>query len=434
MRITTNLMAMQTHTQYVKNNNRIASAVQKLSSGYAINAAADDAAGLAISEKMRARIRGLDKSIGNIQQALSLIRIADGALSSAADITQRMRELAVQSASGTNNDKTDRTALNAEFTQLRKELDDIARNTSYNVKRLLDGSIGAPQKTASSGNTASSSAYSGTPALILGDAESYFNGQLSAVRLAAGMDAAALTDSSYTLSADYTDPSQEIGAGQIQVTATGENGQVLHATAGRESLLSLDSSTELKLDFSSEAGDVFTLTLNLSKNISSSTSNYDTLASNISRLGVAVTGGVGLTADSASERLAGISFQVGSGPEDTIEFSINAMDTAHLGIAEAGIDTQENASSAITASDYAIKRISGQRSNLGAIENTLNSKLENLLTEYENLVSAESLIRDVDFAKEITEFTKAAILQQVAVAMMAQANSIPENVLYLLRN
>jgi flagellin len=190
----------------------------------------------------------------------------------------------------------------------------------------------------------------------------------------------------------------------------------------------------LKLDFNSETGDVFTLTLNLNNNIASSTSNFDTLASNISRLGVSVTGGAGLTADSAGERLAGISFQVGSDPEDTIEFSINAMDTAHLGIAKAGIDTQENASSAITASDYAIKRISGQRSNLGAIENTLNAKLENLQTEYENLVSAESLIRDVDFAKEMTEFTKASILQQVAVAMMAQANSIPEHVLYLLRN
>jgi flagellin len=141
MRINTNLTAMNTYTQYTKNNSKISSAVAKLSSGYSINSAADNAAGLAISEKMRAQIRGLNQASTNSQDAISLTQTAEGALSSSTEILQRMREISVQSSNDTNNTKVDREALQDEFSQLQNELNDIASTTSFNKKNLLDGSL-----------------------------------------------------------------------------------------------------------------------------------------------------------------------------------------------------------------------------------------------------------------------------------------------------
>lgn len=137
---------MNTYIDYKKNTAMLTSSVQKLSSGCAINSAADDAAGLAISEKMRAQIRGLDVAKSNAQGAVSLLQTADGSLGSINEILQRMRELAVQSSSGTNDDKTDRSALQDEYSQLQAEIDDIANTTTYNAKNLLDGSISAAKE------------------------------------------------------------------------------------------------------------------------------------------------------------------------------------------------------------------------------------------------------------------------------------------------
>ena len=147
MRINTNLTAMNTFTQYTKNNNKIADSVEKLSSGYAINSAADNAAGLAISEKMRAQIRGLEQASVNSQDAISLIQTAEGGLNESTEILQRMRELAVQSANDTNENEIDREALQDEFAQLQEELNNIANTTTFNKKNLLDGSLAKKQAT-----------------------------------------------------------------------------------------------------------------------------------------------------------------------------------------------------------------------------------------------------------------------------------------------
>ena len=142
---------MNTFNSYTAANNKIADSVAKLSSGYAINNAADNAAGLAISEKMRAQIRGLDKAASNGQDAISLVQTAEGALKSSDEILQRMREIAVQSSSDTNEDAIDREALQAEFTQLQAELDEIAEDTTFNNQKLLDGSLSTQQKSIGSG-------------------------------------------------------------------------------------------------------------------------------------------------------------------------------------------------------------------------------------------------------------------------------------------
>jgi flagellin len=142
MRINNNIMAMNTHRQYAINNDNLAKATEKLSSGYRINSAADDAAGLAISEKMRAQIRGLDMASKNSEDAISLVQTAEGALEETESILQRMRELAVQSASDTNEETVDRAALDAEYQQLMEEIDDIATKTAFNKRTLIDGSVG----------------------------------------------------------------------------------------------------------------------------------------------------------------------------------------------------------------------------------------------------------------------------------------------------
>jgi len=271
MRINNNLMALNTFRQYTVNNGSAAAATEKLSSGVRINRAGDDAAGLAISEKMRAQIRGLTMASKNSQDAISLVQTAEGALTETHSILQRMRELAVQSASDTNQDEVDRGALDAEFQALMLEIDDVATKTAFNGKALLDGTFSA--------------------AII----------------------------------------------------------------------------------------------------------------------------------------------QTGANASDTLTITIGDMQADELAIDSSAIETQTNASAAITAVDTAINTVSTQRASLGALQNRLQHKINNLDTSAENLSAAESRIRDLDMAKEMTNYTKNNILVQAATAMLAQANAAPQGVLQLLQ-
>jgi flagellin len=771
MRINTNLTAMNTYTQYTKNNNKIASAVAKLSSGYAINTAADNAAGLAISEKMRAQIRGLDKASSNSQDAISLVQTAEGSLSESTTILQRMRELAVQSSSDTNQDDIDRTALQDEFSQLQSELDNISTTTAYNKKTLLDGSLSSSTKSVTNsalanngmtvelGNAADGSYnFSVTTKLksasIEGVKPTSFeltmgtDGYFSAGTATAGTSDAAssLLNGNYTISATYS-----TSTNNMTVTATGDNDQTFTATLSQTDLSALASSKTLAINFESSGGanDGFSLNMTLTNNITSSTDNYNTLATEISKMSTSISGGVtaqdatygvyanltgadsvelqsgqssvtfdngvkvnfntltssavdttnkaaltttgtvvtsptaasvltsvqgtsaniasatmtlssangkiaagdytitsdasgnltltdaagsiftaaanvtdataasatdtetyafhnadssvtfngvlALTAGSSaislgttiafsnsltgsaaydltgeatgsatfsdfaftddstiangtlaitskvdgtntvftatdsksntytatvatsalksatsggsvtnslsfvstaaggntsftvdlnttnatttgttftdgaqfsatvagtghnyektfgssttdlsasttstfdveSTKNAGLTFQVGANEGDTMTINIDKMDSNYLGVSSASVATQTEAAAAITSVDSAINQVSQQRATLGAIENRLTYKIDNLTTSSTNLTSAESQIRDVDMAKEMTAFTNANILSQASTAMLAQANSLPQNVLSLLKS
>lgn len=320
MRINTNLTALNTFTQYTNNNAKIKSSVEKLSSGSAINNAADNAAGLAISEKMRAQIRGLDKAATNAQDAISLVQTAEGSLNETTEILQRMRELAAQSASDTNEDEIDREALQDEFSQLQEELNDIAKNTTFNKKNLLDGSLSRTTKTLAStdlknsgmtidlGNAAAgtynfsvttkleSAAVAGkkpdSVELVIGDASGYFNNASvpNTVSLSSGAAESALLNGNYKLSAEYGDD------GNITVTAKGDNGQTFEAKIYASDLENLataaDADRTIKMTFNAEAGDAFEVTLGLTSNIASTKNNFDTLAQNISKTSVSISGGV----------------------------------------------------------------------------------------------------------------------------------------------
>ncbi len=276
MRINNNIAAINTHRQYGINNAAIAKSTEKLSSGYRVNRAGDDAAGLAISEKMRAQIRGLNMASKNSADAISLVQTAEGALQETHNTLQRMRELAVQASSDTNENDVDRPALDEEFQALMKEVDDTAKKTKFNDMALIDGT-------------------------------------------------------------------------------------------------------------------------------------YDNSAT-------------------------GITFvvQTGANTGDTLGINISAMDTTELQLTGAGISVQTAASDAISLVNNAINIVSTQRSKLGALQNRLQHKINNLDTSAENLQSAESRIRDIDMAKEMSNFTRNNILAQASTAMLAQANSAPQGVLQLL--
>lgn len=371
MRINNNIMAMNTHRQYTLNNDKMAAAAKRLSSGYRINTAGDDAAGLAISEKMRAQIRGLKMASKNSQDAISLVQTAEGALEESESILQRMRELCVQSASDTNEETIDRAALDAEFQQLIEELDDIASDTAFNDMKLLDGSFGTTY-----GVDSTSDIQVG----LLGVASIEITG------FTAG--------DTITFEAEAGDP--------YTATLTSD-GTVLAGIANQ------DGAQTISLDF----GQGRKVTIKFAD-----AAAEDSLADQT--LVFTVSAGAG-------------TIQTGANMGETLDISIDNMSASALGVAGLDCATRDTASNAIDALDDAINRVSTQRAQLGAIQNRLDHKINNLETTTENLTAAESRIRDIDMASEMTQFTQTSILVQAATSMLAQANAAPQNVLSLLQ-
>ena len=367
MRINTNIMAMETFRNYSINNSNVAKSVSKLSSGYAINSASDDAAGLAISEKMRAQIRGLNTASKNSQDAISLLQTAEGSLNEAQSILQRMRELAVQSSSDTNDSDVDRAALDQEFQQLKNEVNDIATQTKFNGMKLLDGSFGVAVDT------------------------NVTNSTIFAVAGVVSVTASGIAGDSYTFGDDGTD---------LTVTRDSDS-KVITLTGGSPG----DGAGTLNI---SEFG--ITIKFN---------SGY----ANGALDGAVIMMGAG----------TGGQIQTGANEGDNLSISIDAMDATSLGLGTSAVDTSSSAQAAITAVNTAINTVSTQRSYMGALANRLAYKVNNLNTSAQNLQAAESRIRDVDMAQEMTVYTQNNILVQAATAMLAQANSSPQSVLKLLQ-
>lgn len=381
MRINNNLMAMNTHRQLGIGTSNGSKSMEKLSSGLRINRAGDDAAGLAISEKMRAQVRGLSQASKNAQDGISLIQTAEGALNETHAILQRMRELAVQSSNGTLDDNVDRAALNKEVTALKEEVDRIADQTTFNGKQLLAGNFG--------GYTYSAPASSG-----LGAADGIVNID-GGMALAAGATEA-------TLEFDATD------GFKLTVTQGGRDtvytsGAVTAPTSGTQDI--------------SLGG--FTITI---------ASNFD-VSTAVNDGGA----GTGFSLTSAPVGNGSMAFQIGADASQTMSITIDNMNTTGLAIGGVNVSTDADATSAITAIENALNKVSTQRAGLGAAQNRLEHTIKNLDNGAENLQAAESRIRDVDMAKEMMEFTKNNILQQAAQAMLAQANQAPQGVLQLLR-
>ncbi len=369
MRINNNMMAMNTQRQYAINNNNVAGATEKLSSGLRINRAGDDAAGLAISEKMRAQIRGLNMASKNSQDAISLLQTAEGALNETQAILQRMRELSVQASSDTNQDAVDRASLNAEFGQLILEIDDIADKTTFNNMKLLDGNFGTRMNVA--GSTADNVA------------------NVASVTITGGAAGATYT---------FDDTAGSVALTTTIGGKTYSNAITWNTAAGATNVYNVN-------------GAVVTVT---------ATAGTGVTAASMEGATIAMTG-------------SGGQIQTGANQNEKLNVSISDMHAAALNVSTNTIDTRANAEAAITAVDNAINQVSGQRASIGALSNRLSHKINNLDTSAENLQAAESRIRDLDMAKEMTNYTKNNILVQAATAMLAQANSAPQGVLQLLK-
>ena len=381
MRIQHNISALNANRQLGVNNNLVAKNLEKLSSGYRINRAGDDAAGLAISEKMRGQIRGLDQAQANANDGISLVQTAEGGLNETHSILQRMRELAVQSANGTYQDAVDRDNLQKEVESLKSEVDRIASSTHFNKINLLDGNLKSAVGTAT--YAAESSADATIKGLVTG--VEYKGASTLAVGTVDVRASFVKADDKFVL---------DIGGTTVDVAA-GASGKVVVG----DYEVTLGTTTAAAADVT--AAKIGTIT----------------------------------TAAPAADAKSGLTLQIGANGSDDqkVNLSVADMSSEGLGIDGVNIGKQDTASDAIAAIDNAINQVSGTRADLGALQNRLEHTVNNLGVTSENLTSAESRIRDVDMAKEMMEMTKNNILTQAAQSMLAQANTQPQNVLKLLQ-
>jgi flagellin len=368
MRINTNIMAINAHNRLKVNQGNVESSIQKLSSGLRINSAADDASGLAISEKMRAQIRGLAQAESNAQDGISMIQTAEGALQQTTDILQRMRELVIKAQNTGVLTDEDRVAIDSELTTLREEIDRIATSTTFNQKKLLDGTLAT---------------------------------QLQSSDLSNDFDisvANAHHESEFTITVDEANSTATVEWGDnksetITVSKT-ISGLVRFSTAGIE--INVGESAKL----ASLSGTISTKPISDAGERAAFKIGANTYAEDVLYIGIGDMRSKGLTQDG----------------EDL----------------DITISNAEAANNALKEIDYAINKVSAQRSVLGAVQNRMEYAIENLSTTQENLTSAESRIRDVDMADEMVTYTKNNILNQSAMAMLAQANQQPQQILSLL--
>ncbi|ABR30381.1 flagellin [Thermosipho melanesiensis] len=386
MRINHNISALNAWRSIGQTNMSMSKTLERLSSGLRINRAGDDAAGLAISEKMRGQIKGINMAIKNSQDAISLIQTAEGALTEVHSILQRMRELAVQASSDTNTD-VDRNQIQAELDQLREEIDRIARTTEFNTKKLLDGKLESFRSTE--------------------DIKVVTGGNIAINASAAGT----VTEGTYI-----------VEVGQFNTDTTLEVKVTLFTAGGSNSVTTTYTNGEATIGGVSITWD---------------TTVFDV---NFADFGGALPSGE--VVDSAVARVEAINtaanqliFQIGSNEGHNMLTGIDDMSAGALGITTTSLDvtTQDAAERAIMVVDAAIHKVSSQRAALGAVQNRLEHTISNLGVAAENLTAAESRVRDADMAKEMMEFTKQQILLQSSMGMLAQANAQPQNVLQLLR-
>ncbi|WP_176584563.1 flagellar hook-associated protein FlgL [Priestia megaterium] len=426
MRINHNITALNTYGKLNSANNAQAKSMEKLSSGLRINSAADDAAGLAISEKMRSQVRGLDQASKNAQDGISMIQTAEGALNETHDILQRMRELSVQASNDTNT-SDDRNEIQKEMNQLTSEVSRIGNTTEFNTQKLLNGNKSGP---ASNGGTAGTVTGTGTVGTaVAGDAGSFKftvdGGATKTATIGAGDDLAAVIGKINTAAGSNIASDDGTGKLKLSSTTTGTSSSVnidATSTAATLTFLKVASGNNTgsatggivkdgaaALQIGANQGQQFTVTMN------------DMRAS---ALGVA--GTAGNTATGKEGGVLNASFTAAGATNDL-------TDVTTTGEHALDISTADKASAATKVLDQAIKTVSSERSRLGAYQNRLDHTVNNLSTSSENLTAAESRIRDVDMAKEMMEQTKNSILSQASQAMLGQANQQPQNVLQLLR-
>lgn len=379
--INTNVASLTAQRNLNKSQNTLNTSLQRLSSGLRINSAKDDAAGLAISERMTSQIRGLDQAQRNANDGISLTQTAEGALASVGDMLQRMRELSVQASNATNS-TADQTAIQAEVDQMLEEIDRVASQTKFNGISLLDGSFTtqAFQVGADSGQIISVAGIQSVATASLGGTTS--TNTITTANALAGITAAGY--------------GATVAAGTITVNGT-DIGQ----------LRAVGTAQERMSDFVSAVNRV------------SSTTGVAAVFDN-------TTGALTLRSDAAITVVGATA--ANSGLATLTSTAVNSV-----GLAGLSVVGFSNAQTSIDRIDSALTQINSARADLGAVQNRFMSTVSNLQTTSENLSASRSRIQDADFAAETSNLTKAQILQQAGTAMLAQAKALPQQVLSLLQ-
>jgi flagellin len=456
--INTNIASLNAQRNLNKSQGMLSTSLQRLSSGLRINSAKDDAAGLAITERFTAQIRGLNQAARNSNDGISLAQTAESALGEVTNNLQRIRELAVQSANATNS-SSDRAAMQQEVSQLVSEIDRVASTSNFNGVNLLDGTFSAQnfQVGANVGETITVSSIIDSTAAGLG--------------LNDGTASATSTAVAGALSAgDLSINGVEVGAATRDAAAIAT---AIGATATNVSATATNQTANLSFtDYATTGGgETYTLTVN-------------SVDIDVTEAGAGITGAMldtALTGATAALTAAGVSY-TGTAAGGDLQFSttdganidisesnggttaaISATGTTYgtvsvtstgedlviagaTGATAAGltvgtttatgntltVETVSGSNSVITAVDTALDNVNSSRATLGAVQNRFESVITSLQTSSESMSAARSRIQDTDFAAETANLTKAQILQQAGMAMMAQANSLPQNVLSLL--
>ena len=374
--INTNIASLNVQRNLSSSQASLNISIQRLSSGLRINSAKDDAAGLAISERMNAQVRGLNVAARNANDGVSLAQTAEGSLGKIGDMVQRMRELAVQSSNATNS-SSDRQALQQEVSQLKSEIDRVAGTTNFNGTKLLDGSFTAAKFQVGANAGESITIASITNAQLAG---------MGSVNRASTQNSTAISDLTATSAGDVTINGTDIGA----LTAAGTNQE---RTAQVVDAINRVSTTTNVGAFYDATADRIVLTSS----------------------GDITIGGAGAAA------------KVGISSAD------NATATASANMASLDISSYGGAQLAIQQCDAALTQVNSARAQLGAIQSRFESAVSNIQIQSENTASARSRITDTDFASETANMTRSQILQQAGNAMLSQANQLPQQVLSLLR-
>lgn len=469
MRINHNISALMSNNQLQKTNSALDKSLERLSSGYRINRAADDAAGMAISQKMKTQIAGLDQSSRNASDGISVIQTAEGALSEVEAMLQRMRELAVQASNETYT-LEDRKAIQAEVDELKSEILRISDNTEFNTKTLLDGSVDRKSyssntkvKLISLSDEVAVKDYSisvtsvGTKAEVTstnilgfasgGKVSSLEAGTISIngeeITIAEGEDMDSVMEKLRDV-CDTVGISLTGSAGRL-----GDIGTKLEFSSRdygtNQSILVYCSSDELKtaLGFDSLAGTTYK---GVDAVVATGTGFNNTATTSIKGNMVSVTdsngfemefelyeGATGTSATITVLDAGPMSLQVGANEGQTIEVSIPKVTPKTLGIELMNLCTRAGAQVGITLLDRAITEVSAIRAKLGAYQNRLDHAIANLDVTAENLTEALSRIEDVDMAEEMATYTQKNVLAQAGTAMLAQANERPQTILSLLQ-
>jgi flagellin len=452
MIINHNIAALNTHRQLGANTAATSKNIEKLSSGLRINRAGDDAAGLAISEKMRGQIRGLDQASRNSQDGISLIQTAEGALNETHSILQRMRELAVQSGNDTNT-SDDRKEIQKEVEQLKSEINRISDTTEFNTQKLLNGSLGvtgtssakakvdiasatglakgdyavtikteATQATAADGTVDFSTAKDvSSKELIINGTKIDFSGMTSAK-----------TQDIINKINEYSDKTGVKASGTTVISlAQGQYGSDAKITLGGADSAEFGGAVAAGVDAE----------INIVNNTTKASEDVKGLGQSVIFHGAEFVA-KGAATDTATITVAGggATLQIGANKDQSMTIDVNEVSASTLGdkangnmVKGVSLLTQASSNDAIKVLDEAMKQVSGERSKLGAFQNRLEHTINNLGASSENLTAAESRVRDVDMAKEMMNQTKNNILAQAAQAMLAQANQQPQGVLQLLR-